>query len=567
MATDRTIRLTMAAHAGRQVERYSLGTWWFLRGLGLVYLVAFWSLHQQGPGLIGPEGILPAGDYLTELAASADASGVGAERYRLVPTLLWFSSEDAMLRGLTTVGIVLSVLLAAGVAPALVLPPLWVGYLSLTVGARDFLSFQWDGLLLEAGLLAMLVCPLRWRHRRADWHDPSPVGRWLIWWLVMRLMFGSGLAKLASDDPSWATFTAVAVHYETQPLPTPLAWFAAQLPLWFHRLSTALVLVVELVVPWGIVAGARPRRVAAAGLIALQLLIALTGNFAFFNLLSVALCFTLLDDRLLAGIRGIGVPEGAREPATAGGRLDPTTPPSRAVPLRRHLVPLLGAVVIVPVSLLAFSRQPRAAAPEPLQHLAEFVRPFRSINSYGLFAVMTTTRREIVIEGSMDGTTWRAYEFRHKPVDVSKRPAWVAPFQPRLDWQMWFAALGPSDGEPWFWWFARRLLEGSQPVRGLLATDPFRGARPRFVRATLYRYRFSRWGSPDWWIRERLGEYLPPMSLDDAGASGGALPPAHILPNTSRNDARCSSLPSMSSSAPRGSTVSDVSGAMSSSPC
>ena len=478
---------------------YGAASWLFLRLLGIAYLFAFWSLAQQAPGLIGHDGVLPASEFIAEVRAWADSVGIGLDRYRLAPTLFWLGSSDAALQGVAYGGAALAVLLIAGVAPAVVLPLLWVGYLSLTVVCGDFLSFQWDGLLLETGLLATCLAPFAWRDRLANAPDPPPIARWLMWWLLFRLMFGSGLVKLASGDPSWRDLTALAVHYETQPLPTPVAWYGALLPLWFQRVSTAMVLIIELAVPFLIAAGRRPRRLAAAILIGLQLLIAVTGNYAFFNLLTIALCVMLLDD---------GAPAMRRVASTL---------PMTAGSSRRWL-PAVVAIVTVPVSVAILGGQLGFRRPTVVGPLADAIDPLRSVNGYGLFAVMTTTRPEIVVEGSRDGSTWRAYEFPDKPGDLSRRPPWVAPFQPRLDWQMWFAALGRFEEERWFQRFCARLLEGSPPVTKLLAGNPFPDAPPRFVRATLYRYRFTGWSAGRstgaWWVRERLGEYAPVLSRE-----------------------------------------------------
>jgi lipase maturation factor 1 len=476
---------------------YGAASWLFLRLLGIAYLFAFWSLAQQVPGLIGHDDVIPANEFLADVRAWAETIGPGLDRYRLAPTLFWFGSSDAALQGVAYGGAALSLFLIAGIAPAIVLPLLWAGYLSLSVVCGDFLSFQWDALLLETGLLAICVAPFAWRDRLRDATDPSAIARWLLWWLLFRLMFGSGLVKLASGDPAWRDLTALAVHYETQPIPTPAAWYVDLLPLWFQRVSTAMVLVIELAVPFLIAAGRRPRRLAAAILIGLQLLIAVTGNYAFFNLLTVALCVMLLDDGALAMRR--------LAPGSA----------MTAVRSRRWL-PAIVAMVTVPVSVSVLGGQLGFPRPGAVRWLADAIDPLRSVNGYGLFAVMTTTRPEIIVEGSQDGSTWKAYEFFDKPGDLSRRPPWVAPFQPRLDWQMWFAALGRFEEEHWFQRFCARLLEGSPPVTKLLAVNPFPDAPPRFVRATLYRYRFTGWATGRstgaWWVRERLGEYAPVLS-------------------------------------------------------
>jgi len=483
----------------------ALARWCFLRLLGVVYLAAFWSLATQIVGLIGHDGILPADEYMDRARAFVAAENIGLDRYRLLPTVCWLGASDAVLRALCLGGVALAALLVIGILPIVVLPLLWIDYLSLSVVGRDFLSFQWDALLLETGLLGILIAPLTLRERPRSPVDAPRLGVWLMLWLLFRLMFGSGAVKLASGDPTWRNLTALLFHYETQPIPTPLAWYAHHLPAWLNKGSTAAVLAVELIVPFFIFGSRRLRHAAFGLLIGLQITIALTGNYAFFNLLAAALCVLLLAD---------GRPWSAR---LSRGGLD-----AHVFTVRRVLS-IVVAAVTVPVSALALAGRIGLEFPfSPLASpVAEVVAPFRSVNSYGLFAVMTTTRPEIIIEGSGDGIEWKAYEFAYKAGDLHRRPPWVAPHQPRLDWQMWFAALSSYDAEPWFQRFCRRLLEGSPDVLRLLAYDPFEGRAPRFVRATLYRYRFSgraeRRTDGVWWTREPLGEYSPVLSLNGEG--------------------------------------------------
>jgi lipase maturation factor 1 len=492
--------------------------WLFLRFLGIVYIVAFWSLSAQVLGLIGADGILPARAYMDSARAFVAAEQIGVDRFRLLPTLCWISSSDAFLRALTLGGIALGALLVAGVLPAVVLVLLWIDYLSLSVVAREFLSYQWDALLLETGLLAIFVAPLVLVERPRAPSAPPRLGVWLMLWLVFRLMFGSGVVKLASGDPTWRSLTALSFHYETQPIPTPLAWYAHQMPLWFHKASTAAALAVELVAPWFIIGPRVLRQTAFVLLVGLQSVIALTGNYAFFNLLSAALCLYVLADRSTSAGRRFG-------------RGRPDLPEST-----RHAVLVAAAIVIVPVSATMFVARIGVALPiYPLvAPLADFIQPLRSVNTYGLFAVMTTSRPEIVVEGSADGERWEPYEFIYKAGDLRRRPPWVAPHQPRLDWQMWFAALGDAAGEPWFQRFCRQLLAGSPAVLRLLADDPFAGRPPAYVRAVLYQYHYA---PPDqhrrgvWWTRERLGDYLAPLSANrqrqESAAAGNATLTGH----------------------------------------
>jgi hypothetical protein len=491
----------------RSQARYGVAAWAFQRLLGLVYLLAFWSLSVQILGLAGEHGMLPARLYMDGARLWAATERVGFERFHLVPTLCWISTSDAFLTGLCVAGMALGALLALGCAPAVMLPLLWIGYLSLAIVCREFLSYQWDALLLEAGFLAIFLAPLTWWDRLAGHVDPPNLGPWLMRWLLFRLMLGSGLVKLASGDPTWRSLTALTFHFETQPIPTPIAWYAHNLPAWLHTGSTLGVLAIETIAPFFMFGSRRWRQIGCGVLVGLQAAIALTGNYAFFNLLAAALCVFLLDDESLSIA---GLKSGPDRDAVA---------PSDHGRIRRAV--LAGvAVVTVPVSALAFAGSVGLTLPgwPLLEPMAGFIAPFRSVNSYGLFAVMTTERPEIIIEGSNDGVAWHEYEFQYQAGDPSRRPPWIAPHQPRLDWQMWFAALSRYEQEPWFRSFCARLLEGSPDVLRLLDRDPFDGRPPRYVRGVLYRYRFSNRAAArtdgTWWTRERIGGYSPAMSLD-----------------------------------------------------
>jgi predicted DCC family thiol-disulfide oxidoreductase YuxK len=499
---------------GRRVERptFAVASAMFLRALAVIYLIAFASLWTQVRGLIGSGGILPTEPFLAAATEFFDARGVGAERYRVLPTLCWFDAGDRALQLHCAAGCALAVLALAGVARVPCFALLWLLYLSLVTVGRDFLSFQWDNLLLETGLLAVWLSPGGLWPRRGGLADPPRLARWLLWWLLFRLMFESGVVKLASGDPTWRHLTALTVHYETQPLPTPLGWYAHQLPAWFHRGSCAAMFAIELVAPFLIFAPRRPRHWGAAAMAMLQVAILLTGNYTFFNWLTLALCLLLVDDFALA--RAL--------PGRWRARIEcPTHAAHSGWGIWRRRATVAFAIVIVPVSAAQVLMTLRVPVPDWtfLPALHQWLAPWRSVNPYGLFAVMTTERPEIVIEGSRDGVEWRPYVFRYKPVELTRRPPWVAPHQPRLDWQLWFEALRPAGARPspWFLNLCVRLLQGSPDVLALLERNPFPGGPPQFIRAERFRYRFTnwaeRWRDGAWWKRERLDEYLPPISL------------------------------------------------------
>ncbi len=447
-------------------------TWWFLRALGVTYIIAFGSAAVQIQGLAGAHGILPVSVFL---ARAAEA--LGSSAWTSVPTVFWLRSNDAALTAVCVAGCAAGVMVASGVLWRLGAIAGFVLYLSIISGCQDFLAFQWDFLLLEAGFLAMFA-------------GLSGIVVWLYRWLLFRLMFLSGCVKLLSGDATWRNLTAMTFHYQTQPIPNVIAWYAHQLPVWFQKMSTASVLAIEVVIPFIIFAPARLRSVAAWSFLALQVLISLTGNYAFFNLLAMALCLFLFGQA-----------------------------PKFRWPERRwrEAIAILLAVFIGSVSTVEMLGTLGVRAPG--QGLVSALAPFGVVNTYGLFAVMTTRRPEIVVEGSDDGVTWRAYEFRYKPGRLDRHPPFVAPHQPRLDWQMWFAALGDYRQNPWFVNFMLRLLQGSPEVLGLLETNPFPDHPPKFVRAMLFDYTFTDFGerraTGNWWKRTAAGTYLRAVSLVD----------------------------------------------------
>jgi predicted DCC family thiol-disulfide oxidoreductase YuxK len=489
---------------GQQTLRptYKSATQIFLRLVGMVYLIAFWSAWSQVPGLLGRDGILPADDFL-----QAVREHLGVERFWRVPTLCWWiGASDSILSGFCGAGVLVSILVVLGIAQGACLVALWAMYLSFTSVGQDFFSFQWDTLLLETGLLAIFVAP--WRIR--SWRGPEPVPStafiWLLHILLFKLMFLSGATKLSYGDATWHNLTAITYYYETQPLPTWIGWYAHQLPRWFQQVSCAIMFFIELGLPFFIFGARRLKQIAFAGFLFLQVLIALTGNYNFFNLLTIALCVMLLDDALLA--RRSGDPSESTSIPTFVYR-----------PVWRRAIIALVVLFYVSVSAVEGYEEivGRSSLPASLSTALSHVRSFRSINGYGLFRVMTTSRPEIVLEGSDDGQEWIEYEFPFKAGDLKKPPAFVEPHQPRLDWQMWFAALAAPRYPVWFVRFVQRLLEGSPAVKSLFARTPFPDHPPAYLRAILYQYRFTtreeRSATGEWWHREKMGLYLVRVSL------------------------------------------------------
>jgi len=472
-----------------QEERYTLVSWIFLRLFGAIFLTAFASLGVQVLGLIGHAGILPLRDYL-----GAAHETLGRSAYRILPTLFWVNSSDTALVAGTVIGVLLGLLVIVDrwTRPALI--GLFALYLSYVYAGQAFMSFQWDTLLLETGFLAIFLT------------GGSRIVVWLFRWLVFRYVFLSGIVKLVSGDPTWHGMTALEYHFWTQPLPTPLAWYAAQLPTWLLRAGTAAALVIELGSVFLIFLPRRLRAAAAGCVLLLQVLIVLTGNYNFFNLLTMLLCVFLFDDAALRRLV-----------------------PRRLQSLSQGRVPLAGrratvtagalALILVPVGVNRIWETAMRTDLPVLGILTEAVEPLSIVNRYGLFAVMTTARPEIVIEGSADGREWREYVFRYKPGPLSRPPLWNIPHQPRLDWQMWFAALGTVRQNPWMIGLMWRLLQGSPPVLALLGPNPFPGGPPKYVRARLYDYRFAdrptRLATGQWWVRRPVGLYFPQVTLAD----------------------------------------------------
>ena len=460
----------------------------FLRLLGVTHLIAFGSLWNQVHGLIGTSGIRP-------------------------------TATDATLHLLCGTGLLIAVLLTVGFLPRACAIILWMLYLRLSLISTPFLDFQWDTLLLETTFFSIFWLP--WRAARSD---QLPVAgdlfKWGLWFLLFKLMFLSGATKLLSGDPCWRDLTALHYHYQTQPLPSWISWYAHHLPSWWHTSSSLLTLLVELLVPFWIFAGRRLRHSASLLIISLMLLIQITGNYGFFNLLTVALCIPLLDDRFLRCLlrRQTQLSPAAHRPAPGWQRFGGSL----------LLVGLLGISSLILLAELV--RTQRMAQHNPSArnnsawitaslnscetHLLDPMRPrvltplrrWRTINGYGLFRVMTTRREEVVIEGSANGRDWFAYEFTWKPGAPDRRPRILGPHLPRLDWLMWFAALDPNGNRDWLISLARHLTHGTPSVYALLTSNSNSEKPPRYLRFIYYHYEFTRPGKQQgaWWQRQRI---------------------------------------------------------------
>ena len=481
---------------GRDFEppRYQVVTWLFLRLLGLTYIVAFISFAVQASALIGSDGVLPVGYYLT---AVKEQLGDGA--YLQLPTLFWFSSVDGFIKFVCIAGIVLSLSLIIGFMLRTSLVMLYVLYLSLVNGGQDFMSFQWDFLLLECGFLAIFL----------PWGSTIIV--WLYRWLVFRFMFLGGAVKLVSGDKSWDSLTALSYHFETQPLATPLSWYVHHLPESVLMAGTGMTLIVELLFPFLIFTPRRFRHLAALCFVIFETCILLSGNYNFFNLLTIFMCLFLFDDAAIKRLMPY------RLLATISNHKYPT---ARMV---ASSFALLMALTSIYMGATQISRIVGSDWGMQYSSIYRVLAPFGIVNSYGPFAVMTKVRNEIVIEGSEDRSTWQEYQFKYKPGNMDKCPGWVAPHQPRIDWQMWFAALHNPEHERWLFNLLIRLLQNSEPVTAIFRHNPFPNDPPASVRARVYKYSFT---SPEerketgrCWNRSLVAEYYPPISIKKSSAT------------------------------------------------
>jgi predicted DCC family thiol-disulfide oxidoreductase YuxK len=477
--------------ASTQKPSFAIANGLFLRLLAFVFLIAFVSFQIQMPGLNGSNGILPVGAFF-----EAAKTHLGDRALQVLPSLVWLSPTDATLALLANIGIATSLVALLGILQPLCFAILWALMLSLCIAGQDFYSFQWDSLLIETGFLAIFLAP--WR-LKPNWRgsEPPRLARFAAVFLLFRLMFASGVVKLSSGDPAWAKLEALQYHFFTQPIPNPLAWFAPQLPIDLLTAACAAMFVIELLLPFAFFLPRNPRLVAAWSTIALQIGIALTGNYAFFTLLTIALCLLLLDDR------------------TWPKFLQKNQTPSVFV-TRWIRIPVLAAILAISILPLVSSFRTMPPFLAPLAEASSRIAPFRTVNGYGLFAVMTTTRREILVQGSNDGLHWKTYEFPFKPGPLDRPPPFVAPYQPRLDWQMWFAALGRIENNPWFQSLLLRLLQGSPEVLALLETNPFPDAPPKFLRALSDDYTFTRPGQQNWWHSTPAAIYCPQISLRES---------------------------------------------------
>jgi len=503
--------------------------WLFLRALGLIYFSAFFSLIFQVRGLIGPDGILPANSYLEAVARAFGH----VSRFWYAPTLFWISSSSQMMLVICWIGLLASIVLVLNLWPRGMLIICFLCFLAFVSAAQDFSSYQSDGMLLEAGFISLFFAPPGFRPELGKSHPPSRASLFLLIWEWFRIYFESGVVKIVSGDPEWRHFTAMDEYYQNGPLPTWIGWYAQHLPHWFHVATAFATLSLELGLIW-IVFLPRPWRIALFFVVsAWQVPVILTANYTFLNYLVLVLAVLILDDRFFSQIRSYFHRKPADAPTSKLCHSEPAVaaqPRERgaesavsAVQLACRRTKLIASAVLLTWLFYAttaeliwiFGRVPLPTSP------VIALEPFRIANQYGLFAVMTRGRYEIEFQGSNDGQNWIPYPFRYKPQALTQPPGLYAPYQPRFDWNLWFASLGSWREYSIVPNTEVRLLENDKAVLNLFAGNPFSSAPPREVRAVLWQYWFTtleqKRATGDWWRRDFLGLYAPTLERQPDG--------------------------------------------------
>jgi len=507
-----TLRWLFAPSGGE--PKCQIARWLFLRALGGIYFSAFFSLVFQIKGLIGPQGILPAGSYL-------EAVGHTVGHWRGVwyaPTVLWCSSGSGMLVALCWLGMIASVLLILNLWPRGMLAVCFVCFLSFVSAAQDFSSYQSDGMLLEAGFISLFFAPPRLRPGLGLTHPASRASRFLLLWEWFRIYFESGMAKILSGDPEWRNFTAMDEYYQNGPLPTWIGWYVQHLPHRFHAATVYATLAMELAVVWMFLLPRRWRIVCFSIVTPWEIGVILTANYTFLNYLVLALGMLLLDDRFLQR----WFP--ARWAENAVSTFDDIRD---RVPNWREKLSRIRSATGLTLSAIMLSWIFYAATASMLAnyHLPtspiEALEPFRIANRYGLFAVMTRGRYEIEFQGSDDGQNWKPYHFRFKPQELNEAPRIYAPHQPRFDWNWWFASLGSWHEYPMVPNTIVRLLSNDKDVLHLFVENPFPEAPPHEIRTVLWQYWFTSMEEKRttgmWWKRQLLGRYAPTLEKTQSG--------------------------------------------------
>lgn len=519
---------------GRLVPR-----WIFLRALAAIYFSAFFSLLFQIKGLIGTDGILPAHDYLAAVAHSYPLS-----KLWFAPTVYWISSSSHALMVVTWIGLLASVVAFVNLWPRLSFFLCFLCFLSFVSAAGEFANYQSDGMLLEAGFIALFFVPRGLNPGLGAFSPPSRASLFLLQWEWFRIYFESGIVKLLSGDRQWRTLTAMDEYYQNGPLPTWVGWYVEHLPHWFHAATALGTLVLELGLVWMLFLPRRVRIICFFIVTPWEIGVIITANYTFLNYLVLSLGFLLLDDRFLlpviparyrhtvaTAMESPVNPDINPHPEEANAEAEEASEerPRRIIPrIQGHLSAIRLAVAVVMLTWIFYDTTaemlliPFRSLPLPTMPIAA-LEPFRIANQYGLFAVMTKGRYEIEFQGSNDGQNWTAYPFRYKPQALNEAPRIYAPYQPRFDWNLWFASLGDWRQDELVPLTEERLLDNDKDVLGLFRGNPFAQSPPRFVRAVLWQYWFTsreeKRATGNWWRRQFLGLYAPELTKTPDGRS------------------------------------------------
>jgi len=523
--------------------------WMFLRALAVFYFSAFYSLLFQIEGLIGPRGVLPAAKFLAALSGET-----GSLRFWYAPTLFWVSSGEHTMMAVTWLGLIASIAAFLNLWPRFSFFVCLICFLSFVTAAEAFSSYQSDGMLLEAGFLALFFAPRGWLPGLGIASTTSRASLFLLQWEWFRIYFESGLVKLLSGDPEWRNYTAMDEYYQNGPLPTWIGWYFEHLPHWFHAATVAATLGMELAVVWMLFLPRRTRLICFCIVTPWEIGVILTANYTFLNYLVLALGFLLLDDRsvrwlLPARIRAAlpAIPEKKDAPLEtkppsilqSSGELEESHPvdvrrSTKVFNLARLAMTAVMLTWITYATTVEMIRIPWPGLPLPTEPVIA-LEPLRIANQYGLFAVMTRGRYEIEFQGSNDGQNWTPYLFRYKPQSLDKAPGIYAPYQPRFEWNLWFASLGEWRQNNLVPLTEERLLENDPDVLALFRGNPFGQPQPRYVRAVLWQYWFTtmeeKRRTGNWWKRSLMGLYAPELTREQDGNFGVVEWPDELPPH------------------------------------
>src|SRR5579862_7028140 len=530
------VRWLFASDAGPR-DRF-VPRWIFLRALAAIYFSAFLALVYQIKGLIGPQGILPAVQFLHVVERA------GALRYWYAPTLFWISAGNHALMAVTWIGLIASIAAFLNAWPRFSFFICFLCFLSFVCAAGDFSGYQSDGMLLEAGIIALFFVPRGLWPGLGIHSPPSRASLFLLLWEWFRIYFESGIIKLLSGDPEWRHLTAMDEYYQNGPLPTWIGWYVQHLPHWFHVGTAFATIVLELGLVWMLFLPRRWRIICFFIVTPWEIGVILTANYTFLNYLVLALGFLLLDDRFLlrflperwkqslnaskittANNEGLTPACGARPDSVLSGNRPPqAVQPESGFRWRLRIVKLSLARVLLILLFYATTAEliwMFSAFPLPTTPVA-LLEPLRIANRYGLFGVMTRGRYEIEFQGSNDGTNWVPYPFRFKPQSLNEAPGIYAPYQPRFDWNLWFASLGSWQDYPIVPRTEVKLLQNDGDVLSLFKSNPFPNQPPHEVRAVLWKYWFTSMAEKRatglWWRRQLIGLYAPTLERDANGS-------------------------------------------------